>query len=65
MLGNREPPKKKSKKRKKEAEEQTKNFFKSYNIDEEADEEGENFDDESLSAAIRYQVSYRYFFLFT
>lgn len=55
LLGEREPPKKKSKRRKKEAESKTKKICKSGDTDEEADEE-ENFEDESLSAAIRYQV---------
>lgn len=57
LLGDREPPKKKSKKRKKETTElKTKKFCKSEDADEEADEDEENFEDESLSAAIRYQV---------
>ena len=56
LLGNREPPKKKSKKRKKEAEQNPKKSLKTGDSDEEADEEEENFEDESLGAAIRYQV---------
>ncbi|MPC50732.1 Zinc finger CCHC-type and RNA-binding motif-containing protein 1 [Portunus trituberculatus] len=59
LLGDREPPKKKSKKRKKEAESKANKFCKSGDTDEEVDEEEENFEDESLSAAIRYQQELR------
>lgn len=59
LLGDREPPKKKSKKRKKEPDQQTKKSSTSCDTDEEADEEDLNFDDESLSAAIKYQQELR------
>ncbi|KAG0726143.1 Zinc finger CCHC-type and RNA-binding motif-containing protein 1 [Chionoecetes opilio] len=60
LLGSREPVKKKSKKRKREGEQKDKNSFKTGDTDEEADEEEEEIvEEESLSAAIRYQQDLR------
>lgn len=59
LLGNRDPPKKKGKKRKHEQEKTTatNKGQKMYGEEnEEEDDSDENFEDESLSAAIKYQV---------
>ena len=56
ILGTREPPKKKPKRKKKEDDG---TYDHPENDDEETDDKEEtNFEDESLSAAIRYQVIY-------
>ncbi|KAK7079525.1 Zinc finger CCHC-type and RNA-binding motif-containing protein 1 [Halocaridina rubra] len=56
LLGNREPPKKKMRKKKRDG-----NVYSQSEIDEAESEDDENgsFDDESLSAAIRYQQELR------
>ncbi|KAK3861673.1 hypothetical protein Pcinc_032395 [Petrolisthes cinctipes] len=61
LLGDRDPPKKKSKKRKHEQEKgtNTNKCQKIYSEENDEDDTDENFEDESLSAAIRYQQELR------
>ncbi|XP_066988814.1 zinc finger CCHC-type and RNA-binding motif-containing protein 1-like [Macrobrachium rosenbergii] len=62
ILGNREPPKKKLKKKQKnDDDDATSTYQKAINedIDDDDDEDDGDFDDESLSAAIRYQQELR------
>lgn len=63
LLGDRDPPKKKGKKRKHEQEKTTATNKGQKMCDEENEEDDsdENFEDESLSAAIKYQVLYSQF----
>ncbi|XP_071526554.1 zinc finger CCHC-type and RNA-binding motif-containing protein 1-like isoform X1 [Panulirus ornatus] len=60
LLGDRDPPRKKSRKKKEKEEplQYMKKAHKLYDSDDETVDDEMNFEDESLSAAIRYQLRY-------